>query len=405
MPEHDKMFIHADLDAFFASVEQLDHPEYRGKPLIVGGLPEDRRSVVSTASYEARKYGVHSAMPVFKARELCPNGIFIRGNYSRYSEVSEKIMEIFSRYSPEVLQMSIDEAFIDITGTEALFGSPVETAFKIKEAVQAETGLTISTGISRSMYVAKIASGYRKPDGLTYVPKGKEEEFMLSLPLEKLWGAGTKTQERLKAAGFFTMQDVHAKSQSLLKALFGDSMGTFLYNSVRGNMDMVFSHEAKNKSISAERTYPRDLTDLFTIDTALMELGHQVLWRMHREKVRSKTVGLKIRYEDFSTVSIRETSENYISNDDDLFERCRELFRKKYIPGRGIRLLGVCVEKIESRDTPVQKLLFNSREAKKEKLEKAIFEMESKNPALKMRKARLLTAGEQNIRSRRDQND
>ena len=170
----DRIFIHVDLDAFFASVEQLDHPEYKGKPVIVGGLPGDRRSVVSTASYEARKYGVHSAMPTFKAVKLCPNGIYVRGNYKRYSDLSKQIMGIFCDFSPTVIQMSIDEAFIDITGTEHLFGTPVEAAKLLKKKVYEATGLTVSVGIASTMYIAKIASGYRKPDGTTGVYSIKE---------------------------------------------------------------------------------------------------------------------------------------------------------------------------------------------------------------------------------------
>ena len=160
----EKVFIHVDLDAFFASVEQHDHPEYKGKPVIVGGIPGDRRAVVSTASYEARKYGVHSALPLAKAVELCPNAIFLRGNHKRYAEVSHKIMSIFKEFSPSVIQMSIDEAFIDLTGTEKLFGPPLEIAKKIKAKVKEQTGLTVSVGIASTMYVAKIASGYKKPE-------------------------------------------------------------------------------------------------------------------------------------------------------------------------------------------------------------------------------------------------
>ena len=188
-------FIHADLDAFYASVEQLDHPEYRGKPVIVGGLPEDRRSVVSAASYEARKFGVHSAMPTAQAFKLCPEGIFLRGRMDRYQEKSEEIMTVFADFSPDLEQLSIDEAFLDITGTEKLFGPHRETAVKLKERVRNETGLTVSVGLASNKYIAKIASGMSKPDGLFVVTPGEEEKFMRSLSVEKIWGAGEKTQE------------------------------------------------------------------------------------------------------------------------------------------------------------------------------------------------------------------
>lgn len=414
--QFDKVYLHVDLDAFFASVEQLDHPEYRGKPVIVGGLPGDRRSVVSTASYEARKYGVHSAMPTFKAVKLCPNGIYTRGNYKRYCEISNRIMNIFGDFSPNVIQMSIDEAFIDITGTEHIFGSPLDTARKIKARVLEETGLTVSIGIAYTMYIAKIASGYRKPDGITLIPKGRETEFMLTLPLDKVWGAGTKTLERLKACGFTTTKDIYQTSEQLLVTLFGDSTGTFLYNAVRGHKDMIFGEEAKSHSISAETTFIYDLTDLYVIETAIMDLANQVIWRMHKEMVRSRTVALKIRYDDFKTVSIQETSEIPVTNADDLYERSRRLLEKKYDRNKGIRLLGVCVSNIEKNNEPSQGLLFDFGDAKKAKVERAIFNMENKNPALKLRKARLInmerkkltsdsTEGEQNSQFHRGPSD
>lgn len=387
---YDKVFLHVDLDAFFASVEQRDNPQYRGKPVIIGGLPEDRRAVVSTASYEARKYGVHSAMPIAQAARLCPNGIYIRGNYHHYSEVSHEIMAIFNDFSPSVLQMSIDEAFIDITGTQNIWGSPIEAAQKIKDRVKSETGLSVSVGIASSMYVAKIASGFRKPDGLTYIPSGDEENFMLSLPLEKLWGAGTRTQERLHNAGFRTTRDIHTKSISLLKAIFGESMGAFLYNAVRGNKDMEFGREAKNKSMSEETTFEYDVHDRYTIGSVIMIISKNILWRMHQEKMCSRTCAVKIRYDDFSTVSIQETSEMNIANSDDLYERCMRLFEKKYDDKKSIRLIGISVEKLESTSIPQQETLFDFGNKKKSKVEKAIFDMESKNPALKMKKARLL---------------
>lgn len=385
-----KTFLHVDLDAFFASVEQLEHPEYRGKPLIVGGLPGDRRAVVSTASYEARKFGVHSAMPLVKAVELCPHAVFVRGNYHHYQEKSQAVMDIFAEYSPDVIQISVDEAFIDLTGTERLFGNPLDVAKRIKEEVREKTGLTVSVGIASTMYVAKICSGLNKPDGLTYVPEGGEVDFMLSLPLEKLWGAGNKTLERLKNAGIRTTRDIHQKSLSLLTSLFGESTGHFLYESVRGNHCLTFGGEAKNHSISSETTFDFDLTERYAIDTALMELSINVNFRMMKENVRSRTVALKIRYEDFTTVSIQSTSDRVVMNADDLFSRCQALFTKKWEKGHGIRLLGVACDKLEDKSCPVQKDLFDFGEEKKARVEEAIYKMGKKNPDLAVTKARLL---------------
>ena len=390
MNECPPVYFHVDLDAFFASVEQLVHPEYRGKPVIVGGLPGDRRAVVSTASYEARAFGVHSAMPVANAVKLCPDGIYVRGNMHLYHQKSVEVMEIFSKYSPTVLQMSVDEAFIDMTGTERLWGSPEDAAKRIKNEVKEKTGLTVSIGVAPTMYVAKIASGYKKPDGLTIIPDGKEEDFMLSLPLEKLWGVGTKTQAHLKNSGLGSIPAIHSKSLSLLQSIFGASSGSFLYDAVRGGKNVSFGGETKNHSVSIETTFEYDLTDRYIIETALMELASHLMYRLHREKGRSKTVALKIRYEDFTTVSIQETSDRIIMNTDDLFERCKRLFEKKYEDARGIRLLGIALENITSVSEPVQQELFNGMNEKKAKLEAAIYSMEDSHPSLKVRKARLL---------------
>ena len=386
-----KVYFHVDLDAFFASVEQREHPEYRGKPLVVGGLKTDRRSVVSTASYEARKYGIHSAMPVSKAALLCPDAIFIRGNYALYEEVSQTVMQIFSNYSPFVIQMSIDEAFIDMTGSEKLFGPPQKAAQKLKDEVFKKTGLTVSVGVSSSMYVAKIASGLSKPDGLTVVNDGDEEKFMLSLPLEKLWGCGEKTQAHLKQAGLFSIPLIHSKSKELLVSIFGQSTGTFIYNAVRGNKDMQFGTEAKNHSISSERTFDFDLTDRYAIETAVMEIAQHVLFRMHREKVRSRTIAIKIRYGDFTTVSVQETYDMSITSAHDFFEKAKVLLNRKLDSSKGVRLLGVSFENVTSLCEPEQQPLFDFGEKKRSKIEKAIFDLEEKNPAIKITKARLLT--------------
>ena len=248
----EKIFLHLDMDAFFASIEQLDNPDWKGRPVIVGGLPEDRRSVVSTASYEARKFGVHSAMPVAQAYRLCPQGIFTRTRIKRYAEVSRSVMRILEDFSPDVFRISIDEACIDLTGTQALFGTPEETAQKIKTRIRQETALTVSAGLASTRYLAKMASEMNKPDGFYRIPFGAEEEFMLSMPLKKIWGIGKKTLTRLNAAGLYTARDVHEKPLELLRLMFGNAMGSFLYNTVRGIETERTSPETH--SVSAETT-------------------------------------------------------------------------------------------------------------------------------------------------------
>ena len=381
-------YLHVDLDAFFASVEQLDNPEYKGKAVIVGGLPSDRRAVVSTCSYEARKYGVHSAMPTAKAYQLCPNGIYLRGRMERYHEKSREVMKIFYDFSPDVKQMSVDEAFIDITGTEMLFGPPEEVAKKLKKEVLEKTGLTVSIGIAYNKYIAKIASGINKPNGLCFVPEGKESDFMLSLPLSKLWGAGTKTQQKLKSFGFYTMKDIYNAPFENLTSLFGNCTGSFLYNAVRGQEVESFSDIVKSHSISTEETFSYDLTDIFTIETALLKLCYEVRFRLLDEGFHTKTLHVKIRYEDFTTVSVQSTAKRHFSSLDDMYEKVCELFKSKYEYGKGIRLLGVGALNLEKGTYPQELELFDFGEEKKQKIEEAVLSLQKKNPKSEIKKAR-----------------
>ena len=383
-------YLHVDLDAFFASVEQLDNPQYRGKPVIVGGKPEDRRSVVSTASYEARKFGVHSAMPTFQAYKLCPQGIFVRGRMERYSELSYKIMNIFRNYSPDVAQMSIDEAFIDITGTEKLFGPPEETAKKIQEDVKLQTGLTVSVGLATTKYLAKIASGYSKPNGFTYIHKGDEQSFMLNLPLNKVWGLGKKSIELLKSKGIKTTQDIYDMPYETLEFLFGKNMAGFLFNVVRGLEKDTFSQKPKSHSMSAETTFIYDLTDIYSIETELLELAQSVFFRLLKEGGYSRTAMVKIRYDDFTTCTIQETVDSNIITLDSYYEIIKRIFEKKFISGRAIRLLGVGLENIETEEKPQQQELFENNDKKKQAVEKAILKLSKKNPEIKIHRARTL---------------
>lgn len=392
-------FLHVDLDAFFASVEQLDHPEYRGKPLIVGGLPEDRRSVVSTASYEARKFGVHSAMPVFQAYKLCPQGIFVRGRMKRYSELSYKIMNIFKDFSPDVIQMSIDEAFIDLTGTEKLFGPPEETALKIKAKVKQETGLTVSIGLATTKYLAKIASAMSKPDGFFFIHAGDEQNFMQNLPLKKVWGIGTKTLDALNRAGIKTTRDIYEKSLDILQFMYGKSQGQFLYNVVRGLEKETFDQKTKSHSISAEKTFAYDLTDIYTIETNILEICHGVMFRLLKENGFSKTVMLKIRYEDFSTVTVQHTQEKNILTVDSFYAAAKNLFEQKFEKGRGVRLIGVAFENITNDEKPFQQELFDDGSEKKQKVEKAILGLQKKHPEISVHKARLLNNPSQKLKT------
>ncbi|MDR0600407.1 MAG: DNA polymerase IV [Treponema sp.] len=386
-----KCFIHADMDAFYASVEQLDHPEYRGKPVIVGGLPGDRRSVVSTASYEARRYGVRSAMPIVQAARLCPGGVFIRGNMERYREKSREVMDVFAGFSPEVRQLSVDEAFIDITGTEKLFGPPEETARKLKRRVREETGLTVSAGLASNKYVAKIASGMSKPDGLFAVPPGGEAAFMLGLPVGKIWGAGAKTQEAFARRGYTTCADLHQFSEDVLAGMFGDSLGAFLYRAVRGEEAETFETERGTHSMSAERTFPFDLYDEFEIETQLFALASEVFFRLLQTSFQSRTVFIKIRYgEGFYTEGGQETFRDPLGTLNEFYEKLLALFRKKYRPGKGVRLLGAGAA-LEARNPARQGELFDESNEKQRRLEQSILEINAQFPQAALRRGRLIT--------------
>lgn len=387
--DEQKYYLHVDMDAFFASVEQRDHPDWKGKPVIVGGLPGERRSVVSTASYEARKYGVHSAMSTYEAYKLCPEGIYTHGDYKKYSHVSNQIMDILKNYSPDVVQLSIDEASIDLTGTELLFGKPDELALKIQKEIFKQTHLTVSCGLASTPYLAKLCSEVNKPNGFFQIQPGNEENFMLQLPLKKVWGIGSKTLERLNKAGFYTTQDIHSKPFDLLKLIFGEHTASFLYYTVRGIQ--LDTPKQTSHSISAEKTFDYDLTDIYSAETALLELSHTIMFRLLKENSCSKTVMIKIRYDDFSTCTCQETFVDWITSVDDLYSKACKIFENKYEHGRPIRLLGLAAEKVEkTSEVPVQKTLFDFGEKKKQAVENAILQLSSKHPEIKIKKARLL---------------
>jgi len=387
------MFIHADIDAFYASIEQLDYPAYRGKPVIVGGLPEDRRSVVSAASYEARKFGVHSAMPIVQAYKLCPEGIFLRGRMGRYQEKSTEIMAIFGDFSPSVEQLSIDEAFVDITGTQGLFGPPAEAAGKLKERVRREAGLTVSVGLASNKYVAKIASGMSKPDGLFVVTAGEEGSFMRSLPVGKIWGAGDKTQETFKKYGFKTGEDIYRISAGNLASMFGNSFGTFLYRAVRGEAAENFDRDRGSHSMSTERTFDYDLYNEFAIETALLDMCEALMFRLLSSGGQSATVSLKIRYSDFSTEVVRETFQNPVLTLNDFYKHVLDLFHRKYQKGRGIRLIGAGLMNLQTESAARQGDLFGEKNEKERRLEESILKINEKHPGAALRRGRSTLTG------------
>lgn len=383
-----KVFFHVDIDAFFASVEQLDNPEYRGKPVIVGGQSE--RGVVSTCSYEARKFGVHSAMPILQAKKFCPNGIFLRCRMDRYHEKSKEVMTIFKDFSPEVNQLSIDEAFLNMTGMEKIFGTPKNSALLLKKTIKEKTGLTVSVGCAQTKYIAKIASSRSKPDGVFIVPAGEEIDFMKNLPLKDVWGIGGKTRKRLLAAGLTTVPQIFNSSENLLQSILGNASGSFLYRAVRGELYDVFSDDVKSHSISTERTFEHDLFSSAEINDILFYLASEIMYRIFDEKIKGKTVSVKIRYNDFTTVSVQSTG-SIVNDTQDLFERAKELFYKKFDNKTPIRLLGLCIMNVEADIPEAQSELFYSeKNIKKRKMQETMYTLTKKEGKNILKPARLL---------------
>lgn len=381
------MQFHVDLDAFYASVEQRDRPELAGKPVIVGAAP-GQRGVVSTCSYEARAYGVHSAQPISEAARLCPDGVYLPVRMERYIEVSRQVMEILAHFTPDIRQISVDEAFLDMRGTEGLWGPPQEAAVKLKDEVRNRTGLTISVGAAENRYIAKIASGFRKPDGLTIVLAGEEEAFMSRLPLEKLWGAGEKTQERFRELGIRSVSQLRSIGETGLTALFGNAGGAFLYAAACGRDPGIFRTEAGSRSMSTERTFGRDISDPEVLESLLLGMAQEIALRAWKEGVRSRTVFIKLRYSDFRTLNPRRTRTACFEESGELWSEACRLFRSAW-NGSPVRLLGLGLGNLQDRKPEAQGELFRTEDDRRARVERAVFELERKGVG-RVTRARLI---------------
>lgn len=388
-----EVFFHVDLDAFFAAVEQLDNPAYRGKPVIVGGDPETR-GVVSTCSYEARAFGVRSAMPMARAVQLCPHAVFLHGRMARYGEKSREVMSVLRDFSPDVQQISVDEAFLDMTGTERLFGPALDVARELKARVRERTGLTVSVGVAPNRYLAKISSGLSKPDGLVIVPPGTEGEFMLARALKDVWGVGEKTRARLEEAGFRTVRQIRDCPEALLATILGQAGASFLYQAVRGVDVGIFQRESSSRSLSSERTFHVDVADQDVVETLLLELAEDVQFRLLDEELSGNTVHVKIRYSDFRTVSVQETGDDPVRDSGDLYARALALFRRKYERGLPVRLIGLALCNLRDSSAPEQLGLFTdfARERTR-KVEAAVHDLSKKRGKRLVTRARLLSPG------------
>jgi len=338
-----KQIIHLDMDAFYPAVEVLDNPDLKGKPVIVGGSRE--RGVVSSASYEARKFGVHSAQPIATARRLCPDGIYQPVRMSRYKEVSDQVFEIFYRFTPLVEPLSIDEAFLDVTGSERLLGQPEKVAIEIKQVVRKETGLTVSAGVAPSKFVAKIASDIDKPDGLTVVPPDKVREFLDPLPIKKMWGVGKVTQEALTRLGVRTFRDLSEMLVDVLEQRFGKyGVKMHLLSMGIDERDVVTEHDAK--SVGHEQTYLQDIIDLNLAKKELLSLANEVARRMRRKGATGKTVTLKVKYNDFVQITRSTTLPTLTDDGFEIYAIACNLLKKTEVSQRPVRLLGVSLSQL-----------------------------------------------------------
>ena len=335
------------MDAFFASVEQLDNPELRGKPVAVGG--SGQRHVVAAASYEARKFGVHSAMPSVTAKKLCPELIFVRHRFERYNEVSGQVFEIFRDYTDLVEPLSIDEAFLDVTTDRKNIGSATIIAREIKEEIKKRTGLTASAGISFNKFLAKIASDIKKPDGIFLITPDDAEKFIEKLPVEKFYGIGKVTAEKMHRLGIHNGFDLKQLDMLSLIRNFGKA-GKFYFDIVRGIDERPVEVDSERKSIGTEITYEKDLTSQFEIIAELYKLERELMERVSQSETTGRTVTIKVKFADFRQITRSRTLQHYIHDFETLHKEVTNIRKSLELEGTRIRLLGVSISNLESDD-------------------------------------------------------
>ncbi|MFO7871537.1 MAG: DNA polymerase IV [Kiritimatiellia bacterium] len=343
----DKTFLHVDMDAFFASVEQHDHPELKGRPVVVGA-PADKRGVVAAASYEARKYGIHSAMPSREAYRRYPEAVFLPVNGKRYREVSEQILGIFERFTPLLEPLSIDEAFLDVTGARSLFGTGREIAGKIKSAVTEETGLTASVGVAPNKFLAKLASDLEKPDGLVVVPSDRKGilEFLAPLPVSRIWGVGRVTQKGLADAGIDTIKDLQEATRSELADIVGANSADHMLALAHGVDERDIELNYEEKSISREYTFPEDCSENEIIRDVLIGLADDVGRRLREAGKYASIAHLKLRWRDFRTITRQKPFVRPCCDDATLRETALRMFRHEKLIGP-VRLIGFGVSNLQ----------------------------------------------------------
>ena len=372
--------MHVDMDAFYASVEQLDHPEYKGHPVIVGGLSS--RGVVATASYEARKFGVHSAMPISRAKKLCPHGIYVYPNMARYKEISHIIHKVMEEFTPIIEPLSLDEAFLDVTGITHKFTGPKALGRAIKNRVFEETGLIISAGLAPNKFLAKLASDLDKPDGLVVIPYGKECESLANLPIKRIWGVGPSTERRLKDGGFALIKDVQTLPDEKPLVPYVGNQARRIWELARGIDERPVEPDRQIQSVGNEETYESDVEDPAVIDLELHYFANRVAKRLRKYGLMGHTVSIKVRYNDFKTVSRQKRLDSATDQERIIYDTSVLLWNKlmrtvplpKFdtsvldIPLKPIRLLGVTVSGLSTEGLVQDDLFSIGTDEKDEKL-------------------------------------
>ncbi len=375
------------MDAFYASVEQHDQPQLRGRPVIVGARP-GHRGVVSACSYEARRCGIHSAMPINQAYRLCPQGVYLPVRMTRYHEVSRRIMSLLRDYTPTLQQMSVDEAFLDLSGTRRLLGPPRSVGSDIKRRVREDTGLAISVGIAANRYLAKLASDEDKPDGLLVIPPGEEAAFVGRLPLASLWGVGRKMLAHLNTFGITTVLQLREYSIPELRGPFGAAAAEYLYAVCRGIDPGLYGEGRTSHSISGEQTFEHDVINPDALDRALLDTAHTCMFRILEEESHAQTVTLKFRLADFTTFTLRRTLDHDVSSADEIYRVARLLLNEKWDHTTPIRLIGCGLTNVHAGAGGLQPDLFDSADERRQKVEQAVYQLRRKG--LGVKKARLI---------------
>jgi DNA polymerase-4 len=392
MSENIATILHVDMDAFYASVEERDDPKLKGKAVVVG---MGKRGVVSAANYEARKFGIRAAMPIYKAKALAPHAVFIAPNMARYTEVSEQVMAIFRDVTPYVEPISLDEAFLDVTGARRLLGSGIEIADQIRERVEKDLGITCSVGIAHNKFIAKIASGHCKPNGVLQVDPEKMLDFLHPLAANEIWGVGPKTNELLEKMGLFTISDIANTPRSTLIRVLGQASGASLYELAWGRdyRDVITEHS--EKSISASQTFDVDLYQPEEILKEFLRLTERSADRMRAKGFAANTISIKVRFADFKTISRSKTLDLPTTGTQEIFEVAKSLYLGLELDRVLVRLVGVSLDSLVENDD-VKQMVLGERTSSWQQADRAIDRVKAKFGSGSLRPARLVDDKDEN---------